>query len=52
MVTVVDGTPVEPGTYADVTVELGREVAIDVGLDFAVREGNRTIGAGTITELL
>jgi elongation factor Tu len=52
VVTVVDGTPVEPGTYADVTVELGREVAIDVGLDFAVREGNRTIGAGTITELL
>jgi len=52
VVTVVDGAPVLPGTHAEVTVELGRDVAIDVGLDFAVREGNRTIGAGTITELL
>jgi elongation factor Tu len=51
-VTVDDGTPVEPGTHAAVTVELGRDVAIDVGLDFAVREGNRTIGAGSITAVL
>lgn len=33
-------------------VELGRDVAIDAGLDFAVREGNRTVGAGTITSVL
>jgi elongation factor Tu len=52
VVTVVDGVPVQPGTHTEVTVELGRDVAIDVGLDFAVREGNRTIGAGTVTELL
>jgi elongation factor Tu len=52
VVTVVDGAPVLPGTHAEVTVELGRDVAIDVGLDFAVREGSRTVGAGTITELL
>ena len=52
VVAVVDGMPVEPGTHAEITVDLGREVAIDVGLDFAVREGNRTVGAGTITRLL
>ena len=52
VVTVPDGVPVEPGSHSDVVVELGRDVAIDVGLDFAVREGNRTIGAGTITGLL
>jgi len=52
VVDVVGGAPVAPGSHAEITVELGRDVAIDVGLDFAVREGNRTIGAGTITELL
>jgi elongation factor Tu len=52
VVTVAGDTPVLPGAHAAITVELGRDVAIDVGLDFAVREGNRTIGAGTITELL
>ena len=51
-VTVDDGTPVEPGAHAAVTVELTREVALDTGLDFAVREGNRTIGAGTITAVI
>ena len=48
-VTVDDCTLVAPGTHAAVTVELCREVALDTGLDFAVREGNRTIGAGTVT---
>jgi elongation factor Tu len=52
VVTVPDGAPVPPGAHADVTVELGRDAAVDVGLDFAVREGNRTVGAGTITALL
>ena len=51
VITVVDGQPVQPGAHAEVTVELQRPVAIDVGLDFAVREGNRTVGAGTITSL-
>ena len=43
---------IQPGDHAVVTVELGRDVAIDAGLDFAVREGNRTVGAGTITSVL
>ena len=35
-----------------VTVELGQPVALGAGLGFAVREGGRTVGAGTITALL
>ena len=31
---------------------LGKPVAMDVGLGFAVREGGRTVAAGTVTELL
>jgi elongation factor Tu len=41
-----------PGDRATFAVELGREVAMDVGLGFAIREGGRTVGAGTVTELL
>jgi elongation factor Tu len=40
-----------PGDVVDVTVELGRPVALDVGLGFAIREGGRTVGAGTVREL-
>ena len=43
---------VMPGDTVDVTVELGKPVAMDVGLGFAVREGGRTVAAGTVTELL
>jgi elongation factor Tu len=50
-ITIPDHATVEPGAHATVTVELGRPAALDVGLDFAVREGNRTVGAGTITGL-
>lgn len=32
--------------------ELGRPVALEPGLGFAVREGNRTVAAGTVTGLL
>jgi elongation factor Tu len=41
-----------PGDRLDVTVELGKPVALDVGLGFAIREGGRTVGAGTVTALL
>ena len=43
---------VMPGDSVQVTVHLGKEVAMDVGLGFAVREGSRTVAAGTVTELL
>jgi elongation factor Tu len=41
-----------PGDSVQVTVRLGKEVAMDVGLGFAVREGGHTVAAGTVTELL
>jgi elongation factor Tu len=33
-------------------VELITPVAMDKGLRFAIREGGRTVGAGTVTEIV
>ncbi|MEU9761420.1 elongation factor Tu [Streptomyces sp. NPDC047987] len=41
-----------PGDTVDVTVELGRDVPLETGLGFAIREGGRTVGAGTVTAVL
>jgi translation elongation factor TU len=41
-----------PGDTVEMTVELGMPVAMAVGLGFAIREGGRTVGAGTVTALL
>jgi elongation factor Tu len=41
-----------PGDSVEMVVSLGKPIAMDVGLGFAVREGNRTVGAGTVQELL
>ncbi|MEU6123433.1 elongation factor Tu [Streptomyces sp. NPDC047123] len=41
-----------PGDTVTMTVELGRDVPLETGLGFAIREGGRTVGAGTVTELL
>jgi elongation factor Tu len=40
-----------PGETVQVTVALGKPVALDVGQTFAIREGGRTVGAGTVTAL-
>ncbi|MGV9340639.1 elongation factor Tu [Streptomyces sp. NPDC003688] len=40
-----------PGDTVEMTVELGREVPLEPGLGFAVREGGRTVGAGTVTSV-
>ncbi|MET8769495.1 elongation factor Tu [Streptomyces sp. NPDC004658] len=37
-----------PGDTVEMSVELGREVPLEPGLGFAVREGGRTVGAGTV----
>ncbi|GAA2594440.1 elongation factor Tu [Streptomyces tubercidicus] len=37
-----------PGETVTVSVELGREVPLERGLGFAIREGGRTVGAGTV----
>jgi elongation factor Tu len=41
-----------PGETVTVTVELGKPVALETGLGFAVREGGRTVGGGSVTALL
>jgi elongation factor Tu len=33
-------------------VELIMPIAMEQGLRFAIREGGRTVGAGTVTEIL
>ncbi|MDP9791900.1 elongation factor Tu [Catenuloplanes nepalensis] len=43
---------VMPGDTVSLGVALDRPVAMAAGLGFAVREGNRTVAAGTVTELL
>ncbi|MFF8645811.1 elongation factor Tu [Streptomyces sp. NPDC015345] len=40
-----------PGETVTMTVELGRDVPLETGLGFAIREGGRTVGAGTVTEV-
>jgi elongation factor Tu len=41
-----------PGDHIEVSVELGQPVALEPGLGFAIREGGRTVGAGTVGTLL
>ncbi|GAA2648377.1 elongation factor Tu [Streptomyces spororaveus] len=41
-----------PGETVTMTVELGRDVPLESGLGFAIREGGRTVGAGTVTAVL
>ncbi|MGW5349728.1 elongation factor Tu [Streptomyces sp. NPDC004031] len=41
-----------PGDTAEVTVSLGRALPLEPGLGFAIREGGRTVGAGTVSALL
>jgi elongation factor Tu len=43
---------VMPGDNVSLAVELITPVAMDKGLRFAIREGGRTVGAGTVTEIL
>jgi elongation factor Tu len=52
-VTLAEGTEmVMPGDNAEVTVELISPVAMEEGMRFAIREGGRTIGAGTVSKML
>ncbi|MFC4908568.1 elongation factor Tu [Actinomadura gamaensis] len=47
-----EGAMALPGDSVEMTVDLGRPVAMAEGLGFAIREGGRTVGAGTVTGLL
>ena len=43
---------VMPGDHTTMTVELIKPVALEEGLRFAIREGGRTVGSGTITKII
>jgi elongation factor Tu len=52
-ITLPEGTEmVMPGDNTQMVVELGKPVAMDEGLRFAIREGGRTVGAGRVTKIL
>ncbi len=41
-----------PGDNVEMTIELITKVAMAPGLRFAIREGGRTVGAGSVTEII
>ncbi|MFZ0492884.1 MAG: elongation factor Tu, partial [Acidimicrobiia bacterium] len=40
------------GDNTEMTVELITPIAMDDGQKFAIREGGRTVGAGTVTKVI
>jgi elongation factor Tu len=52
-VTLPEGTEmVMPGDNIAMDVELITPVAMDKGMNFAIREGGRTVGAGVVEEIV
>src|SRR3989475_899268 len=43
---------VMPGDNTSLTIQLINPIAMEKGLRFAIREGGRTVGAGTVTDIL
>lgn len=43
---------VMPGDHVTFTVELIHPVALEAGTKFSIREGGKTVGSGTVTEIL
>jgi elongation factor Tu len=43
---------VMPGDNTAMTVTLGKPIAMDEGLRFAIREGGRTVGAGRVVTII
>jgi elongation factor Tu len=41
-----------PGDNVNLVIDLITPIAMDKGLRFAIREGGRTVGAGTVTEII
>ena len=53
VVTLPEGTEmVMPGDNTEMHVQLIQPVAMEEGLQFAIREGGRTVGAGRVTKIL
>jgi elongation factor Tu len=52
-ITLPEGTEmVMPGDNTDMVVELGKPIAMEEGLRFAIREGGRTVASGRVTKIL
>ena len=52
VITLPAGTEmVMPGDTTEMAVELIQPIAMEEGLRFAIREGGRTVGAGTVTKI-
>jgi elongation factor Tu len=43
---------VMPGDNINLEITLIAPIAMEKGVRFAIREGGRTVGAGTVTEIL
>ena len=43
---------VMPGDNAELMIELNKAIALEERSRFAIREGNRTVGAGVVTEIM
>ena len=53
VITLPEGTEmVMPGDNTEISVQLIQPIAMEEGLGFAIREGGRTVGAGTVTKIL
>ncbi len=53
VITLPAGTEmVMPGDNVELTVELIHPVAIEKGTKFSIREGGRTVGSGTVTDII
>jgi len=51
--TLPEGTEmVMPGDNVNLEIELIAPIAMEKGVRFAIREGGRTVGAGTVTEIV
>lgn len=53
IITLPEGTEmVMPGDNVEMTVELIAPIAIEEGTKFSIREGGRTVGAGSVTKII
>ncbi len=43
---------VMPGDHINMTIQLITPIACEVGLRFAIREGGKTVGSGTVTDII
>jgi len=52
-IALAEGTEmVMPGDNTEITVELGKPIAMDEGLRFAIREGGRTVASGRVVKII